>query len=316
MRPPHVTTDTRPGRVIIAGATSTHGWALTRVPNAWTRVPICNTHARGAFCRDWRRVDAEDTDGWARLLDQTQPDALIYCAGVCHVEQCERHPRWARRINVDAVMRLLPLLPATLRLVYVSSDHVFAGRDRPYVETDTPDPISTYGRLRVEVEQRILSARPDALIVRPGLCIGPSPSGRKGHWDSLAYRLRKQRPVTIVEGEYRTAVWAEDAAQRILDWTQSGGNGIRHITAVRPTERPELAAALCAARGLPPDYRIRHRRDLDRPHLGRVELATRHAEEPLAAVPDRLSGIGPISNPPSAQFPAQRAVHNLHETAE
>lgn len=277
------------GRIIIAGATSTHGWALSRVPHDLARVPVCNTHARGAFCRNWLRVDAEDTEGWARLLDQTGPCALIYCAGVCHVEQCERHPAWARRINVDAVMRLLDRLSASVRLVYVSSDHVFAGRDHPYDETDAPDPISAYGRLRVEVEQRILDRRPDTLIVRPGLCVGPSPSGRKGHWDSLAHRLRRQRPVTIVKGEYRTAVWAEDAAQRMLNWTQSRWSGIRHLTATRPTERPELAASICTTRGLPPDYRVLHRRDLDRPHLGRVELASRHAEEPLAAVPDRLS---------------------------
>ncbi len=285
-RPPKRTSDS----VVIAGATSTHGWALFRTVHRLPRIPACNIHARGEFCRTWQRTDAEDTEGWLRWIDREQPTGLIYCAGVCDVEQCEAHPAWARRINVDAVIELVRRLPTTVHLVYVSSDHVFAGRDRPYLETDQPDPISHYGRLRVEVEQRILDRRPDALIVRPGLCVGPSPSGRKGHWDSLAYRLRRRRPVTIIAGEYRSAVWADDAAQRILDWTDARRSGIRHLTAERPTARPELADAICRARGLPSDYVVRDRATLNRPHLGKVELASVHDEPPLQALPDRLAG--------------------------
>lgn len=237
-------------------------------------------------------MDAEDTDGWLRLIDREQPTGLIYCAGVCDVEQCEDHPAWARRINVDAVIRLVRRLPASVHLAYISSDHVFAGRDRPYYETDAPDPLSHYGRLRVEAEQRILALRPDALLVRPGLCVGPSPSGRKGHWDSLAYRLPRRRPVTIIAGEHRSAVWADDAAQRILDWTDRRQSGIRHLTAQRPTTRPELARAICRARGLPPDFVVRDRATLEKPHLGKVELASVHGEPPLAALPDRLARDG------------------------
>lgn len=286
------------GPIIIAGATSTHGWALARAQGVTRRIPVCNTHAAGAFCRDWARVDAEDTAGWTELMEREQPSALIYCAGVCHVEQCEKHPAWARRINVDAVSRLLERVPACVRLVYLSSDHVFAGRERPYRESDTPDPVSRYGRLRVETEQRVLAARPDALIIRPGLCVGPSPSGRKGHWDSLAHRLSRGRPVTVIAGEYRTAVWSDDAAQRIVKWTESGRSGIRHLTATRPTERPELAAAICAARQLPARYMIQDRTECDQPHLGKVELASAYDDAPLTAVPDRLARVTPRQGAP------------------
>ncbi len=274
--------------VIVAGATSTHGWALARVSHSARRIPVCNQHARGRFAKTWPRIDAEDCDGWLRLVDREEPNGLIYCAGVCDVEQCANHPEWARQINVNSVVCLASRLPASVQLIYISSDHVFAGREQPYFETDAPRPISLYGRLRVEAEQRLLDLRPDTLVIRPGLCVGPSPSGRKGHWDSLAYRLRRNQPVTIIDREYRTAIWAEDAAQRILQWSLTKLRGIRHLTATRPTSRPELADAICRARRLPSNYVIKDRATLPQPHLGKVELATHHPDPPLLALPERL----------------------------
>ncbi len=269
------------GPALIAGATSTLGWALYRINHFRDRIPVCNTHTDGAFCRKWSRVNTEDTDEWLRLISRTRPAYLIYCAGVCNVKQCERYPAWARRINVDAVAGLAEKCPPSVRLVYVSSDHVFGGRAEPYTESDVPDPVSLYGRLRVEAERLIRELRPDALIIRHGPCIGPSPSGRKGHWDSLAYRLSRGRPVTVIEGEQRSAVWADDAAGRVLEWAESGHSGVRHITAGQSLSRPALAAAICRARGLPRHFVIRNRRTLDEPHLGKVELATEFNDTPL-----------------------------------
>lgn len=283
--------------ILVAGATSIHGWALTRIAHSRPRIPVCNQHVRGSFCRDWIRVNAEDTDGWLHALKETGADTLIYCAGVCHVEQCEKNPAWARRLNVTALEHLLERVPRDIRLVYISSDHVFAGRSTAYTEEDLPEPISLYGRLRAEAEGLILKHRPDALSIRPGLCIGPSAGGRTGHWDSLKYRVQKKLPVTIIEEEFRTAVWADDAAARILAWCDSGDTGIRHITATRPTERPELAAAICRARGLPERLTLRHRTDLASQHLGRVELGSMHNTPPLADLPQRLETLYPRLEP-------------------
>ena len=42
-------------------------------------------------------------------------------------------------------------------LVHVSSDYIFDGRsDRPYHEFDAPNPLSVYGRSKLEGERRVL----------------------------------------------------------------------------------------------------------------------------------------------------------------
>lgn len=81
-------------------------------------------------------------------------------------------------------------LPENIRLVYVSSDHVFGGDDA-YDEASRPCPISLYGRTRVDAEALVLG-RPLSLVIRPGLAIGPSPNGRTGQLDWLHYRTQAQ----------------------------------------------------------------------------------------------------------------------------
>ena len=170
--------------IIIAGATSILGAALARRSDSRTWVPVCNTHTQAELCRDWRRINAEGTDGWQRLIDDLQPTAWIHTAGVCNVAQCEANPKWARAINVQALKNLLSVLPSSVRFVCLSTDHVFRGREKPYLETDAPDPVSTYGRLRAEAERYVLQERSNALVIRPGLCLGPSVDGLRGHWDN------------------------------------------------------------------------------------------------------------------------------------
>jgi len=282
----------RTAPIVIAGATSTLGATLAKRTDHRHWVPVCNRHIQAEACRDWRRLNVEDIDGWKRLIDEVQPAYWIHAAGFCNVGQCEANPPWARAMNVEAVRDMLDFLPGAVRLVYLSSDHVFGGRDVSYLESDTPDPVSTYGRLRVEAEEMVLSARPDALVLRPGLCLGPSIDGRRGHWDNLPRRLREGLSVTIIEGEFRSAFWAEDAAERLVELMESDAAGVWHLWAESCVGRVVLAKAICRAAGWPCDVTVQHVDDLPEPHLRRVMLKTHHAgplAKPLPSILDRLA---------------------------
>ena len=127
------------------------------------------------------------------------------------------------------------------------------------------------------------------MIIRVGLPIGPSPNGRTGHWDWLRYRTARNLPVTIVDDEYRSVVWADDLAHRVMTLAQSPATGIRHITATRVLSRVQLAHFVMAKNMIEARlfYQSRHARSV--PHLGHVELATTHSckiMRPLPSVVD------------------------------
>lgn len=267
-------------RILVFGATSITGYALLRVGGE--RV-VGVTSRAGVRRPRWRISDADDAEALERLLRIESPDTVIWAHAVCNVGKCEAHPQWAWRINVDGVGNLLRCLPKSTRLVYVSSDHVFGG-DGSYTEKSLPAPISVYGRARAAAEALVLD-RAGALVVRPGLAIGPSANGRSGFLDWLSYRYARGLPITVVGDEARSAMWADDLARRILALAASEVTGVRHIPGARVVTRPELATHLLRLRGLEPKFTVRSRHDQPAPHLGRIEIRSDYRDEHAEALP-------------------------------
>lgn len=260
------------------------GWSILRAAGSHDVLPFCNegTHPRPNGVP--RGIDLDDEASVAALFAQTRPQLIIHCAGVCDVGTCEDSPEFAHTVNVEGTRILAEHAPRDARIIYCSSDHVFGGDAGPYDEDSPLTPISVYGRTRVAAEA-IMRARPNTLVLRAGLWIGPSHNGRIGHLDWLRDRTRRGLPMTIVSDEHRSAVWAEDAARRVWDFARSDVTGVRHIVATRTVSRPELAAYLDRRFAIGARFTTESRHDRRTPHLGRVTLQTRYTDALAAPLP-------------------------------
>ncbi len=266
--------------VFLFGANSMLGWSILRAGGLADLTPFCNGNTRTLPAGIERGIHLDDELAVAQLFEQERPQLIVHCAGVCDVEKCEASPEFAYSVNVDGTRILIDHAPPDARIVYCSSDHVFSGDTGPYREDSPTDPISVYGRTRVAAERLMLS-RPNTIVVRAGLWIGPSATGRVGHLDWLRYRHRRQLPMTVVADEIRSAVWADAAALRVCELARSEVTGIRHLTTTRAVSRPELATYLNAHFEIGASFEVQ-RREQCMPHLGRVELATLY-DDPLAS---------------------------------
>jgi dTDP-4-dehydrorhamnose reductase len=272
------------------GAGSMLGWSIWLArPGAVTG--FCNASPRRLPAGVTRSIDLDDGDAVRALFAAERPALVINCAGVCDVETCERSPDFAWAVNVEGTRQLVEHAPPETRIVHCSSDHVFGGGEAPYDEASPPAPISVYGQTRVAAEALVL-ARPGTVVVRAGLWIGPSATGRIGHLDWLRHRHQRGLPMTVVGDEVRSAVWAEDAARRVWAIARSGVTGIRHVTATRAVSRPELAAYLDRRFAIGAYFAIEARADRRTPHLGRVELTTRYRDELAAPLPSVVPVVG------------------------
>jgi dTDP-4-dehydrorhamnose reductase len=280
------------GDVFLFGATSMLGWSILRAAERPVTA-FCNGHTRTPPAGVERGIDLDDPLAMYELFAAERPALIIHCAGVCDVEKCEQSPEFAYSVNVDGTQLLIDHAPREARIVYCSSDHVFSGDTGPYDEEAPTDPVSVYGRTRVAAE-RLIAARPNSLIVRAGLWIGPSATGRNGHLDWLRYRHRRRLPMTVVADELRSAMWAEDAARRVWELAHAEVTGIRHLVADRVVARPELAAYLAAQHAIGARIDVEYRRDRRTPHLGRVELVTRYTD----ALARPLPPVIPAGAPP------------------
>ena len=122
---------TGPGRVLITGAGGQLGAALAEV------FPEADALTRA----DWD-------------VTRPRPDSVTDCYLVLHaaawtdVDGAEADPEGAARVNVEGTRNVVAL---GAPVVYFSTDYVFDGAKRgPYVEFDEPNPLSVYGRTKLD----------------------------------------------------------------------------------------------------------------------------------------------------------------------
>jgi dTDP-4-dehydrorhamnose reductase len=133
---------TGPGRLVVTGAGGQLGRALCDEfapddPLAFTRA-------------DW---DVTQPAPRALLGGPHQPSLVLHAAAWTNVDGAESDPEGARTVNVLGTRNVAAL---SAPVVAYSTDYVFDGRKgEPYVESDTPAPLSVYGRTKLEGEGEV-----------------------------------------------------------------------------------------------------------------------------------------------------------------
>lgn len=114
--------------------------------------------------------DFSNYESMAMLFDAEGFDLVIHCAAMTNVDECERDPDLARKINAEATIDLASLASDYgSRFIFISTDAVFAGDSpTPYKESDATSPLSVYGRTKVAAEEGVLS-KSDALVIRTNM---------------------------------------------------------------------------------------------------------------------------------------------------
>lgn len=113
-------------------------------------------------------LDITDKNKINKLFSQGNFDYCINCAAYTNVEQAEKTPEPAFKINSDAVKELASLcFKYEIDLIHISTDYVFDGtKDSPYLINDKTNPINEYGKSKLAGEENIREILPNHFILR------------------------------------------------------------------------------------------------------------------------------------------------------
>ena len=115
-----------------------------------------------------KNCNLEDLQQVRKIIQEYRPTVIINAAAYTNVDKAESDPSKAQAINVD-VIELMANLANTLGalLISYSSDYIFDGKkSTPYLENDKANPLSIYGKTKLQGEDTVKNSGCKYLILR------------------------------------------------------------------------------------------------------------------------------------------------------
>lgn len=171
------------------------------------------------------------------------PDVIVHCGALTHVDYCEQHPEESYTQTVHSTLNLIRIAEETdARLVYLSTDYVFDGTKGPYKETDRVNPLSVYGRHKLEAEEAVLQQLKKPLVLRVTNIYGDEARG-KNFVARIVQQCKEGKKLTLKlpYDQYASPTNASDIARAIYLLLRDGKEGIYHIGGTDYMNRVELA---------------------------------------------------------------------------
>ncbi|MFQ3577495.1 MAG: dTDP-4-dehydrorhamnose reductase [Verrucomicrobiia bacterium] len=193
-----------PQRVVIAGAGGRLGKAVLHFFGS-------RLHTVGM---DRAKLDLSKPDQIATSLDALEFDLLVNCAALTNVDYCESHREEAFLVNAEAPAILARLAAERhARMFHISTDYVFDGKKpSPYVETDSPNPLSVYGKSKLSGEEKVLAESPDHLNIRVSWVFGPE---RPSFIDWALNTAKYRSDLAAVGDKFSTPSYTRDLARAL-----------------------------------------------------------------------------------------------------
>tara|TARA_B100001175_G_C19514272_1_gene646135 strand:- start:6194 stop:7018 length:825 start_codon:yes stop_codon:yes gene_type:complete len=183
-------------------------------------------------------IDYKNLTNFSSILSRTNPDIIIWTAGIKDIKLLEENFSIAERNNIKPIEIIVEFQQKSIKkiqFIFISSDYVFNGDKGNYNEKDYANPDTNYGKSKLIAEKIIQEKSELYSIIRVGAILGKGSQ----FWDWLIYELTNSKVINLYD-EIFSPTPIETlflAVQRCIEMSL---NGIFHISGDKKISRYEL----------------------------------------------------------------------------
>ena len=223
-------------RILLTGRNGQVGWELERTLPALGEV----------MATDRSMLDLNDNDAIRRVVREVRPDVIVNAAAYTAVDKAEDERESATRVNAIAPGVLAEeARRAGALLVHYSTDYVFDGEKRgPYEENDAPNPLSHYGRTKLEGERAIAASACRHLILRTSWVYGPRAAN---FYRIILRKAQAGEAMRMVDDQTSVPTTSVFVAEYTAALMKKNATGLLHLVPSGAASRYDFACEVVSA---------------------------------------------------------------------
>ena len=221
-------------------------------------------------------LNIESVDDLCKNLEKINPNIVINAAGYTNIELCESYPNDAYFINVTLATNVAKACDKLgIKMVHISTDHLFAGRELFITEEKSVDPRNVYAQTKAMAECKVLEINSQALVVRTNF-FGWGTTYRRSFSDVIIDTLRAGKELILFTDVNFTPILIENLALTVHDMLKWNAYGIYHVVGDERVSKYEFGLRVANT------FNLNHRNIIPGLMSNRTDLVKRPYEMSLS----------------------------------
>ncbi|MFT5519464.1 MAG: dTDP-4-dehydrorhamnose reductase [Enterobacterales bacterium] len=241
-------------KVLITGGSGLLGinWALAIKDNYDV---VLGLHSKEVILEgvETIKIDIENIEVFRKEIDKMSPDIIVHTAGMTNVEQCENDFDMAEYINCTLSKNIATICnEKNIKLIHISTDHLYDGREKNLTENDFTCPVNVYGKTKLEGERVVFEECPDSLIVRTNF-FGWGGPYKQSFSDWIVSNLRAGNKIKLFDDVFYTPILIDKLACVSMKFIAGNVKGIVNIVGDERISKYDFCSKLAKEFELPED---------------------------------------------------------------
>jgi len=261
------------------------------------------------------KMDLANSQTVKKTLSKVQPDVVINTVAISNVDYCQTNPELAHTTNVLITKHIAESCSSLgIKLVHISTDHLFDGLSQCRTEEDTPAPLNTYAHTKLQSEIVASDISNSTLIIRTNF-FGWGSEFRKSFSDWILSELENERPLHMFTDAFFNPILMNYLIDFVMQLVELNAHGIYHVSGSERISKYEFALLLAEKWKYPTDNI--HKSVLADAHLKAprpadmslsCEKAERILQSRMPSVPSSINGLK-VLHDTGYRYLLRKAIH-------